>query len=101
MTARVATPEQLIKMLRRNLEIDYDTLIPESQMQFAVIGQAIRDAEGDTRDKEALEARDEARDFFTKHRCDLHADLCGLNPDFLVEMVLKHTTWGQQLGRGK
>lgn len=97
----IASPEQLIKMLRRNVPGDYEMLAPEIRLQFEVIGQAIRDAEGATRDKEALEARDEARQFFVTRRSDLHADLCGLNPDFLVETVLKHTAWGQQLGRGK
>lgn len=97
MSAAIATPEQFVKMLRRNATA---ILTPESKLQLEVIGQAVRDAEGVTRDKESLEARDEARAFFTKRRCDLHAELCGLDPDFLVEMVLKHTAWGQQLRRG-
>lgn len=98
MTARIATPEQMIKMLRRNASA---IATSESQLMLEVIAQALRDAEGITREKEALESRDEARQFFIKRRSDLYAELCGLDPDFLVEMVLKHTTWGQQLRRGK
>jgi len=98
MRAPIATPEQMIKMLRRNATA---IATPEAQLQLEVIAQALRDAEGMTREKEALEARDEARQFFLKRRSDLHAELCGLCPDFLVDMVLKHTTWGQQLRRDK
>lgn len=97
MRAEIATPEQIIKMLKRNATA---IVTPESQLQLAVIGQAVRDAAGESRDKDAREARDEAREFFLSRRSDLHAELCGLDPDFLVEMVVKHTAWGQQLRRG-
>lgn len=96
-----ATVFQLQKVLERAATLD----MPEKRLLLAVIQQAVLDSVLVIRDNgkelsafwlRRLAVREDARRFFFKGGYHDYAELCGLEPAYIKDLLIRHTTWAKE-----
>lgn len=103
MSRREELPEATANQVVRVLERAAQQAQPEQRLFLAVIAQAVRDAglkvKGDFERKAIrtlVEIREDARRFFFLGAYRRYAEYVGLDPAFIKETLIAHTTWARE-----
>lgn len=75
------TPQQMVKVIRRNMKARSDAMIPEHNLILAIIGSAISDLSDKWYRKSSLS-------FFNGELFELYCSFMGLNPDAIKELLV-------------